>query len=189
VELIKDTRTATRLVVLAIIAGITSVYILQSEDPEDDNRRRGELDIAFFIKQAELQGTDDTGAIIYRVNADHAQQNPDRDDISMDTVALSYDPVAETPWDLFSDTGRIPADGKIVVLEGNVVALSNDPQEPQIKITTSLINVVPGEKRAYTNRKVVIERDGRIINGIGMEADLETNQIKLLSNVNGKYAP
>jgi len=188
-ELIRDTRSALRIVVLAVVAGVTTVLVLQYEEPEKSDSRSGELDIAFFIKQAEVTGTAPDGRIIYRVKADYAQQNPDSDAITMETVALSYDPAADTPWDLFSDTGRIPSDGKLVILEGNVLALSKEPETSAISIRTSRLYVTPGEKTARTDRKVVIERDGQRVNGIGMEADLNSSNVKLLSNVNGKYLP
>lgn len=188
-EIIKDTRSAIQIALLALIAGGSTIIMLQSTDDDDSDSDRRELELAFFIKSAEVQGTAEDGTTIYRIFAEDAQQHPSQEDITMSNVALSYDPIAETPWDMFADTGRIPPDGKLVELEGNVKILSTDPGSSQIRITTTKMNVVPEERRAFTDRKVVIERDGETIKGIGMEADLNTSNIKLLSNVNGRYAP
>ena len=188
-EFIKDTRSAVQIGLLAIVAGISAIIMLRTTGSESEDITRNELELAFFIKSAEVRGTAPDGTTIYRIFADHAQQDPDEEDISMENVALSYEPVAETPWDMFADTGRIPPDGKLVVLEGNVKILSKDPDSSQISITTTRINVLPDERKAYTDRKVTITRNGQKVRGTGMEANLNTSVIKLLSNVNGKYAP
>ena len=40
-----------------------------------------------------------------------------------------------------------------------------------------------------TDEPVELEFDGRVINATGMQANLETNELKLLADVNGKFMP
>ena len=93
------------------------------------------------------------------------------------------------PWDVFADTGKIPPDGKMVELSGNVIILSKDPGKPETSIRTTQIDLFPDETLARTNKKVGIMRDGQKVNGTGMEAHLDTSEVKILSNVNGKFVP
>jgi len=186
--LIQDTRTTVTLVLLALAAGISTIIMLQNDEPESATTVRPSLGIAYFVKSAEMRGTGPDGNVLYRLKAERAEQRSDTSHIDLTNIALSYEPSAQVPWDVFADTGKIPADGKLVELQGNVVILSKDPEIPQTSIRTNRIDLLPDEKLAKTNQKVVIVRDGKNIYGTGMEAYLDTSEIKLLSNVNGKYA-
>ena len=187
--LIKDTRTAIQLALLALAAGISTIIMLQNQEPESAADARPSLGIAYFVKSAEMRGTGPDGNVLYRLKAERAEQQSDTAHIDLTNIALSYEPSARVPWDVFADTGKIPADGKLVELQGNVVILSKDPETPQTSIRTNSIDLLPDAKLAKTNQKVVIVRDGKKIIGTGMEAYLDTSEIKLLSNINGRYAP
>jgi LPS export ABC transporter protein LptC len=174
-------------VLLAVAAGISTIIMLQNREPESASSQQPSFGIAYFLKAAEMRGTGPDGNVLYRLTAERAEQLSDTAHIDLTNIALSYEPSAQVPWDLFADKGKIPPDGKLVELQGNVVILSKDPETPQTSIRTNRIDFLPGERLARTNQKVVIVRDGKKINGIGMEAYLDTSEIKLLSNVNGKY--
>ncbi|MEE8236329.1 MAG: LPS export ABC transporter periplasmic protein LptC, partial [Gammaproteobacteria bacterium] len=86
-------------------------------------------------------------------------------------------------------TGRIPPDGNIIQLEGRVLAVSRDGNESATTIRTSYLEVDPERRTANTEARVIIEFDKRKVNATGLQADLERNKFKLLSNVNGKFFP
>jgi len=187
--LIKDTRSTIRLVALAIIAGASTLVMLQTEEDTDDSPPVPQLGLAYFMKSAELRGTGPDGKILYRLNADRAEQQPDNDFVTLENISLSYEPSADVPWDAFADTGSIPPGGTLVELEGNVLIMSKKPDSAQVTIRTSKLDLLPSEKKAITDRKVIIEREGQKVHGTGMEARLDRSEVSLLSNVNGKYLP
>jgi lipopolysaccharide export system protein LptC len=187
---IKDTRSTVRIALLAIAAGVSGFVMLQNDDPEqEENYAPPSLGLAYFMKGAEMSGTGKDGKILDRLRADRAEQSPDNDHIDLTNIVLSYEPSADVPWDVFADTGKIPPDGKLVELSGNVIILSKDPGKPETSIRTTQIDLFPDEKLARTNKKVGIMRDGQKVNGTGMEAHLDTSEVKILSNVNGKFVP
>ena len=187
---IKDTRSTVRIVLLAIAAGASGFVMLQNNVPEqEENYTPPSLGLAYFIKGAEMSGTGKDGKILYRLRADRAEQSPDNDHIDLTNIVLSYEPSADVPWDVFADKGKIPPDGKLVELSGNVLILSKDPGKPETSIRTTQIDLFPDEKLARTNKKVGIMRDGQKVKGTGMEANLDTSEVKILSNVNGKFVP
>jgi lipopolysaccharide export system protein LptC len=189
-SLVKDTRSTVRVVLLALAAGASGFVMLQNNDPEqEENYSPPSLGLAYFIKGAEMSGTGKDGKILYRLRADRAEQSTDNDHIDLTNIALSYEPSADVPWDVFADKGKIPPDGKLVELSGNVLILSKDPGKSETSIRTTQINLFPDEKLARTNKKVGIMRDGQKVNGTGMEAHLDTSEVKILSNVNGKFVP
>ncbi|MBT5890797.1 MAG: LPS export ABC transporter periplasmic protein LptC [Chromatiales bacterium] len=189
-SLVKDTRSTVRVVLLALAAGASGFVMLQNNDPEqEENYSPPSLGLAYFIKGAEMSGTGKDGKILYRLRADRAEQSTDNDHIDLTNIALTYEPSADVPWDVFADKGKIPQDGKLVELSGNVLILSKDPGKSETSIRTTQINLFPDEKLARTNKKVGIMRDGQQVKGTGMEAHLDTSEVKILSNVNGKFVP
>ncbi len=188
-SLIKDTRTATRLAVLALIAGISTLVVLQNQSPETDTTPAPALGVSYFVNSAELSGTGSDGRILFRLIADRAEQVSADTDIDLTNITISYAPSAEVPWDLFADTGKVPPDGKLVKLRGNVVVVSKDPETPQTTLTTDRMELLPDEKLARTDDRVKITRDGQVVNGTGMKAYLNTSEVKLLSDVSGTYEP
>ena len=188
--LIKDSRTTIQVTLLAVAASISTIIMMQNQN-EDESKDNSQptLGLAYFLKSAEVRGTGSDGKVLYRLTADRAEQHPENEYINLENIALSYEPSAEVPWDMFADTGFIPPDGKLIELKGNVRILSKEPDEPQISIQSSEIDLLPDEKIAQTDKKVIIQREGKKINGIGMEAYLDQSKVKLLSNIDGKYVP
>jgi LPS export ABC transporter protein LptC len=97
-------------------------------------------------------------------------------------------PGGAAPWELQANSGNIPADTSIIKLRGNVIAVSRNGRDRTI-IRTQRLNIDPETREATTNRKVIVEFNGRKINATGLLANLETNRLELLSNVNGKFVP
>ncbi|MGI9308596.1 MAG: LPS export ABC transporter periplasmic protein LptC [Gammaproteobacteria bacterium] len=174
-----------------LLAGATmSVVMLYSARPagsEGDKTPR--LSIAYFLKQAQLVGTGPDGNILYRVNMATAEQNLDDLSVEMRDVYMTYEPAANIPWNLAADEGRIPQSGQLVELSGRVIAISQTAVEPATIIRTTQLAVHPESSIARSKDQVIIEREGEEVNGTGLEADLKTNHIQLLSNVNGKFSP
>ena len=187
---IKDTRSTVRIVLLALAAGISSFLMLQNDRLEQEERYTPpSLGLAYFIKGAEMSGTGKDGKTLYRLRADRAEQSPDNDHINLTNIALSYEPSADVPWDLFADKGKIPPDGKLVELSGNVLILSKSAGKTETSIRTTQIDLFPDKKLARTNKKVNIMNNGQNVKGTGMDAYLDTSEVKILSNVNGKFLP
>jgi len=68
------------------------------------------------------------------------------------------------------------------------VATTGD-SENQTTVRTFYLDIDPETREAFTQDEVVIEYNGREVNATGMRANFATNQLNLLSNVNGKFAP
>jgi len=179
----------TKLGLLFVGATVSSILLFKARPMADDSDTIPRLSIAFYLKQAQLIGTGADGKILYRVNTASAEQNLDDASVDMRDVYMTYEPAASVPWNLAADKGRIPPDGKNIELSGRVIAISQTAVDPATIIRTTQLEIEPETSLARTDHQVIVEREGEQVNGTGLEADLKTNHIQLLSNVNGKFSP
>ncbi len=181
--------TSALVATLLVGATISGIILIRSRPVASEPATAANLGMAYFLKKPELTGMGEDGKILYRVTADEASQRLDDESIGMIDVHLIYDPVSDIPWDMVADTGRIPPGGNIIQLEGRVLAVSRDGSESTTTIRTNYLEVDPDRRIASTEARVIVEFDEKKVNATGLEADLERNKFKLLSNVNGKFFP
>lgn len=79
----------------------------------------------------------------------------------------------------YADGADIHDQIKRIDLLGNLTAQSQ--QGPTIK--TDFVQWFPQEKKLRTDKPVTVTRQGLIIQGLGMEADLALEEVKILSNI------
>jgi LPS export ABC transporter protein LptC len=181
-------RDILTLLILLAGAGISGLLLKDTWD-DDDKESKPELSLAYYLDRAELIGTGEDGTIVYQVWTDRAEQLRDDNSVKLSYVRMVYGPPDGLPWELKANEGRMPSDARIIELQGNVVATSGDDIANRTIIRTQQLEIDPATRRAETLEKVAIEYDGRVLNATGMSADFEKNQLKLLSNVNGKFLP
>jgi LPS export ABC transporter protein LptC len=183
-----EPRTVATLLLL-LGGALISTMLLLATNEEEQKTARPELSLAYYLDKAELSGTGPDGKLLYEVWTERASQSPSDSSIALDRVRMKYTaPGGATPWELQANSGKIPADTSIIALRGNVIAVSRNDRNNTI-IRTQRLNIDPEMREATTNRKVVVEFNGRKVNATGMLANLETNRLELLSNVNGKFLP
>lgn len=174
---------------LLLLAALISVYMASGGGSDDRKKSRPELSLAYYLKDAELTGTGANGQMLFQVWTRTAAQSPDDSGIDMNDVRMIYGPPTALPWELTANAGRIPKDVSVIELRGNVVAVSAAENKTTTIIRTQRLDIDPETRQASTLSRVQLEFDGRIVNATGMEANFETNDLKLLSNVSGKFLP
>jgi lipopolysaccharide export system protein LptC len=180
----------TILSLLLLLAGaIVSAFIVSGTWKEATKPARAELSLAYYLDQAELTGTGPDGKMLFQVQTRRAAQSLGTASIEMDGVRMIYGPPTALPWEINANTGRISTDASIIELSGDVVAISATEGNSPTIIRTQQMDIDPATRQASTTRKVTLEFDGRIVNATGMRANFETNELQLLSNVNGKFLP
>lgn len=184
-----DLRNLLTLTALLIGAVASGVLLFRSgpEEPADEQGPR--LGIGYFMTDARLVGTGEDGRALYRVSAANASQNLADGAVEMEEVRMIYDPLADIPWDVRADAGRMPPDGNIIELEGNVVATTREGDRAPTTIRTDYLEMDPETFVAQTSRKVTVEYEGRNVYATGMRLYLRDDRLQLISNVNGKFVP
>jgi LPS export ABC transporter protein LptC len=111
-------------------------------------------------------------------------------DIEFQNVRIHYASLANVPWTLVADKAMIADDQKEVILTGNVMALSNEGFSGDVtEIRTQYLEFEPDSFVAQTEDRVQIRIGSRSLTATGMLALLQENQLRLKSNVSGKFLP
>jgi lipopolysaccharide export system protein LptC len=184
-----DTRTLTRLVLLAIAAFASGLLLSRLEDDQPTAERRPRLGAGYYVESAELTGTADDGSVLYRVQTDQATEQLDDGSVTLDGVRIVYTAGESVPWTLRANRGRIPPGGNMLELLDEVVAVTQEGSGERATIRTDYLRLEPDEYVAYTDRKVTIDYSGSRLFAVGMRAYLKEDRLQLLSNVNGKFLP
>jgi len=143
----------------------------------------------FYLRSASVLGTDDEGQLVYRIQAEYAEQLGENE-IEFRNVRIEYSAEVDVPWTVTADSGWIGEDERTLELRGNVTAISNEGFSGEItEIRTPFLEFEPDTFRAETDRRVQIRIGARSLTAIGMLALLRDNQLRLKSNVSGKFVP
>ena len=149
-----------------------------------DTTRRG-----YYLKSARILGTGVDGKLLYELQAREAEQLG-ANQVSFTDVRLNYSPQSDVPWNVVADTATIHADEQRVQLEGHVSAISHEGfSGSDTEIRTQYLELYPEEFIAETDERVQIRIGERSLTATGMLASLKENQVRLKSNVRGKFAP
>ena len=175
-------------ILLIVAAG--SVYLartLTSVEPPPGNgdaRRSG-----FYLKSARILGTDASGARLYEIEAEYAEQQANNE-IEFQNVQIQYATDADVPWKLNADTAIIGEDRKQVRLIGHVTIVSEQGFSGEVtEIRTEYLEFEPDQFKAETDQRVQIRIGSRSLTATGMLAFLQNNRLHLKSNVSGKFVP
>lgn len=91
-------------------------------------------------------------------------------------------------WKTMADEARSDAQGDKLFLHGNVVIVQQNVERAAIMETPTL-TLYPRTSQASTNDRIVIRQQGIYIEALGLDADLNTNKLKLKSQVTSIYEP
>jgi LPS export ABC transporter protein LptC len=149
-----------------------------------DTRHEG-----FYLRAARILGTDDNGALLYAIEAEYAEQSSP-DVIDFQNVRIHYASLADVPWTLVADQASIGENQQRVRLTGNVVAVSSEGFSGDVtEIRTQYLEFEPDTYVVRTDERVQIRIGSRSLTATGMLALLQDNQLRLQSNVSGKFVP
>ncbi len=177
------------LVLLLFAAVASGVLVLRSDGTDVKPEQEPELGVGYYMNQAELVRTGETGLILYRVQTNKATQFTDDETVELDVVRVSYEPPDEMSWDLRADKGHILPDRNIIQLTGNVVANTREDIQEQIKISTEYLELDTESHTANTDMDVDVDYTNNKVFATGLRANLKEEKLQLISDVNGHFIP
>ena len=101
-----------------------------------------------------------------------------------------FDQANQPPWHLHANSGIASKGSKWVTLNGNVhIFRSGYQQNPPLQMQTQSLTLYPQTHTITSNKPVQFSEPGsnNKTSGIGMYANLQTHEIKLLSKVSSTY--
>lgn len=176
--------------ILLLAGALGSWYLASSLAPSSEiTETSGVRQQGFYLRDARILGTGETGALLYEIVADYAEQQSN-EQIAFERVNIKYTSGSEVPWTLTADKALITGDLQKLTLSGNVRAVSDEGFGGNAtEIYTDRLELEPENYLAHTDSRVNIRIGERSISATGMEASLRENTLQLKSNVSGKFVP
>lgn len=177
-------------VLVLSMAAIGSWYLAGVQRTQEVTQTISDTDLGgFYLRTARILGTDDSGQLLYEIEAEYAQQT-ENSEIELQNVRINYTSAANVPWVIKSDLATISDSVSLLRLSGNVQAISNEGFSGQeTEIRTPMLEIDPESYQAETDSRVQIRIGSRSLTATGMLALLQENRLKLKSNVSGKFVP
>jgi len=175
--------------VLLFAAAATGWSLWQQREPASDGpATAGRPD--YVLQDFELIALDEQGHESFTLRAPRLARDPSARTMDITTPVFVIPPrpgTSGSPWEVRSQTGWVSADGDELRLRGRVRADSIDPDGQPVAMRTEELNVFPKAKRATSAATVTLTQPGLILEGRGLEAQLDAKRVTLLSDVKARY--
>ncbi len=184
------TPRSTIVLALLIAAAFGSWYLSRKNATTIENGLSRDFEHrGYYLKSARILGTGPDGALLYEIEAVHAEQRGD-DRIEFSDVRIEYSPESDVPWIVDADMATLFPNEQRVLLEGHVRAVSERGfSGTDTEIRTQVLELNPHTFVAETDARVQIRIGTRSLTATGMLASLNDNRLELKSNVSGKFVP
>ncbi|RYF66236.1 MAG: LPS export ABC transporter periplasmic protein LptC [Comamonadaceae bacterium] len=178
----------TGLTIALLLAAIASGWsVWRQSRPADDSVLKTRPD--YVLRDYEIISLDKQGKESFTLRGPVLQRNPADKTMDLTTPVFLVPDRQNRYWQVTARRGLVPADGSQLQLHGKVLATSPADAPPATRIETEQLNLFPDENRATSAATVSITRPGLTMNGHGMQADFDRQQISLLSQVRTRYVP
>jgi LPS export ABC transporter protein LptC len=142
----------------------------------------------YYLKDAVITETRPDGSLNVRLIAKRIEQQPKDDSISMSTVRVNYFQAPQKEWALSAQRGFVPANSRIVQLEGDVELRPTDAAALSF-LRTDALAIDTDKNIAYSTSSPVNIRLGHHAMTVkNFVADLKSEKVRLES-VNGRFQP
>jgi len=175
------------LLAAAIVSGWSAWH--NRAKPAEEVADEGSAD--YMLYDFELISLDkDTGRESVTLQAPEAHRNRADQTLDITTPVFLLPDQDGLHWTLRARTGWVSPKGEELRLRGGVAG--DSPAAPNVVPTTfrtETLDVFPQQHLARTADKVVMTRPGLQQSGVGFQANLQTRQYQLLSQVKTRYEP
>lgn len=180
-------RYAAVAVLLVLVIG--SGLLLRSKPESEQRADRRDLSEGYYLLDATISDTNETGRQIYALNASRIDHVPTDGSVRLTDLKVTYagDPNIDE-WTIEAARGAMGAERDRLDLRGGVTISSIDSQsDRRTTISTEQLELNVTTNTARTGQPVRIDMDGGQLTAQGMEADLTNKTIDLLSQVRGTF--
>jgi LPS export ABC transporter protein LptC len=184
--------TQRAITIAALLAGGAMLFALLV-GREDDAREatRAADQRGYYLTDATLTETGTDGRPRVVVRARSIEQQLADESVHLAAIALDYSTPQQGRWHVTADRGRMPRDRGSLLLAGNVrVAGSSAAQgEQQAVILTDELTYDTQANVVQTSAPVAVQFGPHELHGRGLRVGLNEGNLRLESNVNGRFNP
>jgi len=181
--------TLALIIVLAVAAAGTGLFLLRIDQAAAPRAPAIEgTDFGYYLLDARLVGLDTDGSELYTLHAERIEQLPTDDSVSLQQVTVDYAPQSQTPWNASANTGRIPASGDPIELEGDVhLSRAGEEGAERVEIDTARLELAVHDRIARTPDPVTLTQGRSVLRATGLEADLVNERLRLGASVRARF--
>lgn len=127
------------------------------------------------------------GSVLRQLQAREMVHLPESDQLELTEPHITLFEQSTPRWEITAQQGRVERSGEQVLLDGQVRLWQMQPRPLELRTQSLLVH--PQRHFAQTDDPVEITAPEGRVSAVGMEADLQSRQISLLSKVQGIYEP
>lgn len=144
----------------------------------------------YIVQNISARALDETGKAQYTLTAVKMVHYPDDDSTLLTSPHFVSYGALQAPVTITANQGVVSSKGEHVYFQDNVrVARAPYGNQSELIMRTSFLHVIPDAHLAKTDRHVTIINDAAVVTAVGLELNTESQELKLLSNVQSTYDP
>ncbi len=142
----------------------------------------------YVLRNYEITSLNTQGSEAFTLRGPVLQRDPNDRTLALQAPHFSVPDSLGRYWEVQAARGTVPAEGGKIQLDGGVQATS-PPDTPPTQIHTERLTLLLNDHGASTASQVTITRPGLTMQGVGMRANFDRQQVSLLSQVRTRYVP
>jgi LPS export ABC transporter protein LptC len=146
--------------------------------------------LGYYLRDAVVLGTDDEGRVLYRINAELAEERPGDGSLQMNGVRVEFQADEQVPWQVSASRAEAQPDMGYLNLEGDVT-LEREPSQgrPRTVVETASLRLEPERHTAVADGEVRFTVGVNTLHAVGLKAFLKEDRVELASKGYGRFVP
>ncbi|MEM7611253.1 MAG: LPS export ABC transporter periplasmic protein LptC [Pseudomonadota bacterium] len=184
------TRQFMVMVLLGLAAALTFIASTNREEVADTDRVSTPIRSGYYMLDATIYGTDQSGEPLFVIEAAQAVQSGRGQPIQLSDIRIEYAQNRQNPWRIAARSGSLDESSNNLRLEGDVTATrSSDNPRDTVQLRTEVLSFDPLAEVVQTDALVSFRMGEGDLMATGMRASLGQNTVELRSNIRGQFTP
>ena len=180
------TRSLLSLLALAAIAGTLAWLLRPAPPPEREPLPRSD----YILRDFEMTVLDADGGESFSLRGPLLERDPAGQHLTLTTPRFAFPDDEKGHWTATSASAWVSPKADEVRLLGQMEMLGPVLETGvRTRFATERLDVFPKLHRASTTEAVTVSQGDSILRATGLQVDMQTDRLHLLSDVKGRYAP
>jgi lipopolysaccharide export system protein LptC len=176
----------TAVLLVAAVASGWSAWRRAAERPDGAS---GPARPDYVLETFELVSLDGDGREAFTLRAPRLHRQPGDGSYALETPRFLIPDDDGEHWTVDSAEGWVSPDNDLLRLTGGVRAEAAADGGRPLRMDTESMDVFPDTRTATSDARVTVVQPGTTMRGTGLQANLDSKRIRLLSNVETRHVP